>query len=174
MDVAAMRAECARCAALCCVALAFYRSDSFAIDKANGEPCPHLSIAGRCGIYTVRAEQGFPGCVDYDCLGAGQRVTQELFGGRSWLEDPSLLAPMTRAFVAMRQIHELRVLLDTAKRAPLSDQDRAALAGFEAELEPADGWSSTSLSAFDDEDLSTRIRTFLASLRGYLKQEPGV
>lgn len=169
MDVAAMRADCARCAALCCVALAFYRSDSFPIDKANGEPCPNLNTAGRCGIYATREKHGFSGCLDFDCLGAGQRVTQELFAGRSWQQDPALLGPMTRAFVAMRQIHELRVLLETVKRAPLSEKDRATLATFEAELEPAEGWSASSLAAFKDEDASERIRDFLASLRSYLE-----
>jgi hypothetical protein len=42
MDDALLRAECARCAALCCVTLAFDASDLFAFDKAAGEPCPHF------------------------------------------------------------------------------------------------------------------------------------
>ena len=38
----ALRADCSRCEALCCVAPAFAASADFAIDKPAGVPCPRL------------------------------------------------------------------------------------------------------------------------------------
>jgi hypothetical protein len=172
MDAASLRADCARCAALCCVALAFDRSAAFAIDKPNGVPCPHLDPDSRCAIYAEREAKGFPGCVGFDCLGAGQRVTQELFEGRSWRDDPALLAPMIRAFVAMRRVHELGLLLHEVARAPLSPDERGVLEELKALLEPAGGWSDANLAAFDDAAAGERVRGFLASLRGRFGDRP--
>jgi hypothetical protein len=73
---------------------------------------------------------GCSGCVRYDCAGAGQRVCEEVFGGRSWRDDASLLAPMMEAFRVMREVQELRVLLralDDQLATKLSESDLASL-----------------------------------------------
>ena len=49
---------------------------------------------------------GFPGCIGFDCHGAGQRVTRDLFAGRSWKEDARLLRPMVDTFFAVLRAHE--------------------------------------------------------------------
>lgn len=67
-------ADCASCRALCCVGPAFVASADFALDKPAGRPCRHLLGDDRCGIHDRLPEQGFPGCVTFDCFGAGQRV----------------------------------------------------------------------------------------------------
>jgi hypothetical protein len=95
-----LRADCARCFGLCCVAPAFSASADFAIDKAAGEPCPNLLPDFRCSIHDHLRQRGFPGCAAYDCFGAGQRVSQETFGGR---RDPEMLA----VFETVRSLHEL-------------------------------------------------------------------
>ena len=41
-EVADLRADCARCSALCCVALPYAASADFAYDKPAGRPCRHL------------------------------------------------------------------------------------------------------------------------------------
>jgi len=66
------------------VAPAFSASSDFAIDKPAGEPCPNLTTDFRCGIHTTLRERGFPGCVVYDCFGAGQKVARVTFGGQDW------------------------------------------------------------------------------------------
>jgi hypothetical protein len=165
MDAPALRADCARCAALCCVAHAFDRSDSFGLDKPAGEPCPHLDDACRCRIYALRAVRGFAGCVAYDCFGAGQRVTQALFAGRSWRDEPALTAPMAEAFRVLRRVHELLALLATADKAALDPQERAALGDLRAELGPEQGWTRATLAAADVEALARRTRAFLRTLR---------
>lgn len=165
MDTATMRADCARCADLCCVALAFDKSPLFAIAKPNGVACPNLDSKHGCRIHAERARRGFAGCVGYDCLGAGQRVTQEVFGGRTWRDDPSLLTPMVNAFLAMRRIHELLVLLDAVAHKPLSPEEREVLERFLTVLRPARGWTQQSLAVVLSDDVESQVRSFLKSLR---------
>lgn len=102
-----LRADCARCSALCCVAPAFSASADFAIDKPAGQPCPNLRADFRCSIHDRLRPRGFAGCAAFDCFGAGQQVTQRTFGGRDWRAEPALAAPMFAAFAVMRQLHEL-------------------------------------------------------------------
>jgi len=94
-----LRADCSRCAALCCVAPAFAQSSDFALDKAAGVPCPNLRTDFRCGVHDRLRPLGFAGCTVYDCFGAGQRVVQDLFDGKP---DPR----MHRVFPVVRQVHE--------------------------------------------------------------------
>jgi uncharacterized protein YjbI with pentapeptide repeats len=102
-----LRADCSRCAALCCVAPAFARSADFAIDKPAGQPCPNLQADFGCSIHAVLRDRGFPGCAVFDCFGAGQQVTQVTFGGRNWRDAPELAAPMFAVLPVMRQLHEV-------------------------------------------------------------------
>jgi uncharacterized protein YjbI with pentapeptide repeats len=102
-----LRADCERCFGLCCVVPAFSASADFAIDKAAGQPCPNLRPDFRCSIHDRLRQRGFPGCVAYDCFGAGQRVAQVTFGGRDWRRTPEVAGPMFAAFGTMRQLHEL-------------------------------------------------------------------
>lgn len=102
-----LRADCARCFGLCCVALAFTRSADFARDKAVGEPCGNLDDGHRCGIHTRLRDSGYRGCTVYDCFGAGQKVSQTTFGGRGWRASPESGPSMFAALGMMRQLHEL-------------------------------------------------------------------
>ena len=102
-----LRADCARCAGLCCVAPGFTASADFAISKEPGRPCPHLRRDFGCEIHERLRPSGFPGCATYDCFGAGQQVTQVTFGGKNWRQ-PGVAAAMFASFAVMRQLHELR------------------------------------------------------------------
>ena len=42
----------------------------------------------------------------FDCFGAGQRITQGTFGGRSWREAPELAAAQFAVLPVVRQLHE--------------------------------------------------------------------
>lgn len=106
--------DCGSCAALCCVATSFERSDDFAYDKPAGVRCTNLTAGDQCSIHTERVERGFVGCTLFDCYGAGQRVTRD-FG-----REPS--AASERAFYVLRDVHELLFLLtQAAALCPLSD-----------------------------------------------------
>jgi hypothetical protein len=168
MNDTCLRAECAQCAALCCVVLSFDASERFALDKPAGRPCPHLGTSGGCTIHPAREALGFGGCIDYSCFGAGQRVTQELFGGQSWQDDPSLLMPMMDAFRSMRLVHELLLLLEQAGRLPLSAPDRRTCRMLVSTLTPKGGWTRDALGDFEHGPEPERIRHFLRSLTRYV------
>lgn len=125
-----LRADCGRCAGLCCVAPAFAASADFALDKPAERPCRNLLADFRCGIHDSLRERGFPGCAVFDCFGAGQQVTQVTFGGRDWRSTPTIAASMFAVFAVMRQLRELLWYLSEAltllSTGPLRDEvDRA-------------------------------------------------
>ena len=117
---AALRADCGRCFAICCVAPAFARSSDFAIDKPAGVPCLHLATDHRCSIHDRLRPEGFAGCTAYDCFGAGQRLAQESFGGRDWRDHPDVAGPMMASLPVMRALHELLWYLLEALGLPTS------------------------------------------------------
>lgn len=103
----ALKADCASCFGLCCVALPFAASADFAINKDAGKPCRNLRTDFRCGIHTGLRDSGFPGCTVYDCFGAGQHVSQTTFGGTDWRRAPDTAQQMFAVFPVVRQLHEL-------------------------------------------------------------------
>lgn len=122
--MAELRADCARCAGLCCVVPALTRSADFAIDKPAGEPCPNLRDDHRCGIHARLRSSGFPGCTVYDCFGAGQQVVQVTFGGVPAASDRD---GMFAAFAVLRPLHELLWHVDAARGFPAAASLRPAL-----------------------------------------------
>jgi uncharacterized protein YjbI with pentapeptide repeats len=131
-----LHADCARCFGLCCVALPFARSADFAVDKPAGTPCTHLQEDFRCGIHAGLRERGFAGCTVFDCLGAGQKVSQVTFGGRDWREDDGTARQMFAVFPVVRGLHELLGYLTQAQTLdasrPIAAELRAAVDRVEA------------------------------------------
>ncbi|AUG78177.1 hypothetical protein CFP65_3381 [Kitasatospora sp. MMS16-BH015] len=113
-----LRADCANCFALCCVALPFAKSADFAVNKSAGQPCKNLQQDFRCGIHTKLRTSGFAGCTVFDCLGAGQKVSQITFGGTDWRSSPETARQMFEVFPVVRQLHELLRYLAEALELP--------------------------------------------------------
>ncbi len=165
-----LRADCAQCAAVCCVALTITRSADFAIDKPAGAPCPNLKQDFRCGIHARLKDGGFPGCTVYDCFGAGQKVTQVTFGGRDWRQAADSGALMFEVFAVVRLLHELLwYLTEAVALMPADDELRIALADIErlslgSPESLADGDMSGHRSRVNDLLLRTseRVRTGLS------------
>jgi uncharacterized protein YjbI with pentapeptide repeats len=126
-----LRADCAHCFGLCCVAPAFSASADFAIDKHAGQACPNLQSDFRCGIHSRLRQQGFRGCSVYDCFGAGQKVSQVIFGGQDWRRSPRTAKQMFDVFSIVRALHELLWYLTEAltlqPARPLHDELSRAL-----------------------------------------------
>ncbi len=160
--------DCSKCASLCCVSLAFDKSDLFAIDKANGQPCPHLTGKGRCLIHSNLTDEGFVGCVRYSCNGAGQRVTQEVFGGRSWQDETDLLVPMMASFKVMGEVHGLLILLREAKKLALPISYKDSLEQLEAKLTPEKTWTVDALEVLSLEAISADVHRFLQNLKPFV------
>ncbi|WP_428525645.1 hypothetical protein [Roseibium sp.] len=145
---------------------AFDKSESFGLDKAAGEECPNLNTDNTCKIFEERVERGFPGCVSYTCFGAGQRVTQEVFGGASWRGEPALKARMGVALSVMRRIHEQLVLLNAARQLPLTPEHSAQIKSFEEILYSNDPWTEETLSRFSIDRVASDIGNWMKQLRG--------
>lgn len=126
---ARLRPDCSRCAALCCTLLGFARSADFPVDKPAGTPCPELGAHFDCTIHDRLRPRGFRGCTVFECAGAGQRVTQDLFAGVTWRDRPDLRPRMSAAFAVVRQVHEaLWYLAEVRERTYDPDvEDRAAV-----------------------------------------------
>lgn len=111
----ALRADCSRCAGLCCVVPAFYSIQGFAFDKPAHAACTHLTPTNRCAIHSRLASRGFPGCVSFDCYGAGQRVTQDLFNGMSWRTFGPGAERLFLAYTTVLTLHRLMAMLVLAE-----------------------------------------------------------
>lgn len=102
-----LTADCSKCFGLCCTALNIIASSDFPINKAAGTPCVNLQSNYSCHIHSKLREKGFKGCTVFDCLGAGQVVSQITFKGQSWRNNPEMGEKMFRVFPVMEQIHEM-------------------------------------------------------------------
>lgn len=158
----ATRSDCERCAALCCIAYPSDQMPGFAARKEAGEPCPRLDACGRCTIYERRVDEGFAGCLEFECFGAGQHVTQVLFEGRDWRDDPAMLAPMGARFLAVRPAFDLLYLIGFA-RSQLSDV--AELDVIEAELSELVSTGNGAMDRRAIGAIEARLRPILARLR---------
>ena len=160
-DRAALRADCSRCFALCCVGPAFTASSEFAIDKPAGVPCQHLALDHHCTIHDRLRDEGFPGCMAYDCFGAGQRLAQETFGGRDWREHHEVAAPMLAALPVVRGLHELLWYLLEASRHAEAAALRDDLGAVTAEIERAASARASVVASVDVELLRARAAPLL-------------
>ncbi|MBP1934507.1 pentapeptide repeat-containing protein [Ammoniphilus resinae] len=109
-----LTSDCQNCFGLCCVALPYAKSADFALHKNGGEPCRNLSAEYRCGIHEQLRDKGFRGCVSYECFGAGQHVSQNIFRGMDWRNDQSKSGEMFAVFPIVQQLHEMLCYLSQA------------------------------------------------------------
>lgn len=112
-----LRADCSACAALCCVVPPFDAVQGFGFDKPAETPCQHLCADHRCGIHADLLPQGFTGCVAFDCLGAGQRLTAqatERFGSADWRARPDVARWLFAAYPRVREAQEWLARLSLA------------------------------------------------------------
>jgi len=167
-SVPSFTSDCANCVALCCVSFAFDKSEDFAIDKPACTPCPNLTDDNTCVIHETLEADGFSGCARYDCLGAGQRVTHEVFSGQSWRHSPELITPMANAFAALRVVHRDLELLLAARNLTLPAPVAAERDTLIEILAPDDGWSAQSLQITVETGLSNRVSGFLRGLRAFV------
>jgi hypothetical protein len=102
-----LRSDCSRCTGLCCVLLPFQASGGFGVDKPSGVPCLNLADDDGCSIHERLWSTGWPGCVIFECFGAGQLITEQTYAGTSWREVDDL-GEMAAVLSATRMLQELR------------------------------------------------------------------
>ena len=139
-----LKADCSACVALCCVIPPFDASQGFGFDKAAESPCHHLCADHRCGIHDALIPRGFEGCVAFDCLGAGQRLTAlaiARFGSADWRERPEVARWLFAAYPRMRQAQEWLARLSLAASVTGLDDLRELAAELEAAAPRWPDWS---------------------------------
>ncbi|MFT7772358.1 hypothetical protein [Roseateles sp.] len=162
---ARLRADCSACVALCCVIPPFDASQGFGFDKPAETPCRHLCADHRCGIHDGLLERGFEGCVAFDCLGAGQRLTAlalDRFGSTDWRSRPELSLWLFAAYPRMRLAQEWLARLSLAAAVSRPD-GRGALEALAAELD-ADLARCPDWSAAEQRAWQARVQAALAPL----------
>jgi uncharacterized protein YjbI with pentapeptide repeats len=141
------------------VLLPFQASWGFEVDKPGGVPCHHLGADDGCRIHDRLRPSGWPGCVAFDCFGAGQHVTQVTYGGASW-RDVDDLGEMAAVLSTVRRLHEMLWLLgEAAERSPGSGAD---LLG--TEVAGLTGGTPVELLMLDVDDVHDRVGTLLRSV----------
>lgn len=164
-DLTQLVADCAACAGLCCVAPGFDAGDDFAFDKRALAPCRHLGTDNLCRIHETLEDQGFPGCAKFDCKGAGQYVTQQIFPRKRWRKDRETLEAMSEAYRRMRAICDMAELFHLAARLPLSASQEAARTAMLDRLLPDPAWTADSLATAEETGLLSDARAVLTSFR---------
>ena len=114
MSYCNLQADCEKCFGLCCVALYFSATEGFPVNKDAGKPCINLQDDFRCSVHNNLKKKGLKGCIAYDCIGAGQKVSQVTYGGDDWKRNPESAKQMFDVFIIMRQIHEMLWYLEEA------------------------------------------------------------
>jgi hypothetical protein len=144
-----LRADCTRCAGLCCVAPTFVRSADFAISKPAGTPCPNLQDDYGCSIHASLSNRGFRGCAVFDCFGAGQHLVQQTFGGRTWRTDPDLAPTMFTAFDVVRALSEMLWHLAEAAEMPTAAPESERIDALRELIEGLTNLSADDIIAVD-------------------------
>ena len=150
-----LAADCASCAALCCVDISFERSESFAFDKLAGVPCPNLTHAQRCAIHEDRARLGFQDVSPMSATAPGSaRPANFRTRPRPPAGGPSLCCAT---------LHELLWLLtEAAKLCPPGHAElHRALAERAESLETLSNGDAASLAQLDAASLGQSTRDLL-------------
>ncbi len=163
--------DCSNCFGLCCLTLYFSRQDGFPADKSAGTPCNHLREDFRCAIHDKLTAKGCKGCVAYECLGAGQKVSQVTYQGRSWREDSISADELCDVYLVMYQLQEicwyLTLALTYKAAAPMQEKLKQAL----RETEQATILSPQALLVFDLSAHRAKIGALLKEVSGLVRGE---
>jgi hypothetical protein len=157
-DRADLRADCGSCAALCCAAFGFTRSADFPVDKAPGDPCRNLADDFSCTVHESLRPRGYRGCTVFDCAGAGQRVTGQLYGGVDRHQRQDVRVEMFAVFRVVRQLHDLLWYLAEGAVRRFRPEASAALV---ERIEDAIGQGPTAVLGLDLVGLHGEVRAVM-------------
>ncbi|MCQ4637292.1 pentapeptide repeat-containing protein [Anaerovorax odorimutans] len=150
--------DCGACCGLCCIALYFAKSEGFPTDKKAGKPCGQLLNDFRCKIHPQLAEKGLKGCMAYDCFGAGQKVTQSIYGGATWKNmPPDQAAEMFDVFLRVCRLHQILWYLIEAISLTPAQKLKNELKGLIIKIQTTAGSSPKDICAFDLEEYRSRV-----------------
>lgn len=103
----------------------------------------------------------------FDCLGAGQKVSQVTYHGRGWRDEPETASEMFEVYGIMRQLHEiLWYLTEVSLRTPAPDASALL-----AEVENLTLADAKTLAATDVEVVRDRVRPLLSRASEQLRSD---
>lgn len=157
-----LKADCSACAALCCVIPPFDAVQGFGFDKPAETPCHHLCADFRCGIHDGLLQQGFAGCMAFDCLGAGQRLTAMAvarFESADWRHRPDVARWLFAAYPRVREAQEWVARLHLAAKVAGLGELQTLADELDAESPRWPDWSADEHGAWQ-----ARVQAALAPL----------
>ncbi|XHE56126.1 hypothetical protein L0Z66_05585 [Phaeobacter sp. BS34] len=95
-------------------------------------------------------------------------MTEVLFQGETWRDDPDLLPHMTYALRVLRPIHEALLILQEAAALTLPDELRAQLARLSETLAVRDGTSIWDFEEPEVQDALAQVPEFVPRLAPYV------
>jgi uncharacterized protein YjbI with pentapeptide repeats len=154
-------ADCENCFALCCVALPYAKSSDFPFNKTSGDPCRNLQENFLCRIHHELRDKGFKGCTVYECFGAGQKVAQNTYKGKSWREYPDNMEEMFQVFPIMQQLHEILYYLNEAAQRTETKQIHKQLSTAIQEIDSYTKLTANEILLIDINEKRTLINPLL-------------
>lgn len=116
-----LRADCSRCAALCCVAPSFDAVQGFGFGRARPQRLPASASRPSLRHPCRTAPAGIPRLRGLRRHGAGQWVTQQFFADQPWRLQPDGGRQQFEQFMRVRPLFELLMLLTLALQRPGHD-----------------------------------------------------
>lgn len=116
--------DCNNCSGLCCIALYCLKSEGFPDDKKAGEPCRNLMPNFQCKVHDKLKELNFKGCISYDCLGAGQKVTNSIYKGINWKTPSEYTEKIFDVFLIVCELHQMQWYLTESSLIYCADEYR--------------------------------------------------
>ncbi len=166
-----LKDDCSKCFGLCCTALNIVASSDFTINKPAETPCSNLQKDYQCKIHNNLRDRGFKGCTVFDCLGAGQKVSQETFNGQSWQEDPEISTRMFSVFPVVEQLYEMMAFIAEALTYNISHSLRILLSEQLEKLRGLANMDADSLLLLDITSCRLPVNELLLETSEYIRRE---
>lgn len=159
--VRSMKIDCKKCSGLCCTALYFSKTEGFPNDKPAGKPCTNLMSDYGCAVHNKLMQYNLKGCMAFDCLGAGQKVTSDIYGGVSWKNQPERAEEIFRVFLAVWQLHQMVWYLAEAAAIIPAEELADQITALIGEYQNMTALSPMEILQIDIEEYRTRVNKIL-------------
>lgn len=166
-----LKIDCKKCFGLCCMALYFSKLDGFPQDKEAGKPCCNLALDFTCQIHKDLAKKGLKGCIAYDCLGAGQKLSQVTYKGQAWKRQPAQMKEFAQTFLVMYQFHEMMWYLIQAMTISVAQPIKSKIVACLEETKRLTYLSAQEIVDFEIEVHRDKVNTILKQVVALVQEE---
>lgn len=159
-----LRIDCAKCSGLCCVALYCSKTDGFPENKEDGVPCKHLQSNFQCDRHAQLVKKNMKGCLIYECVGAGQKVTKMYAESGNWKTNPKQSKEIYEVFLIVHQLHQMLWYLAQALGVTTDDKLANEIGLLIQENEQITSQGPGILQSYDLEGYRTKVNKILRTL----------